>query len=130
MLEGLPLSLFEATGWGALASFLIFSGVLIHRGAIKTKGEVDRIVQSYLDRIAELREHHEERVADKDRVISDKDQTNRDNVETMKHILDTLDGYGEHLASLDKQSAVTEQVIEALQQAVRQGGDRHERPGG
>ena len=122
-MEGVPLAFFEVFDVGIIGAILVIGFLLLTRGVIKTKGEVDRIVQSYLDRIEELREHHQQRIADKDAIIAERERTNRENLETIRVILDTLDGYGDHLANLDRQGAVTLQVMEALQRATERGGE-------
>ena len=126
MLDGIPMPFFEMSGWGALGAFVILLGILVYRwfsrGTLITKGEHERVVQGYKDRIAQLIDIYNDRLGDKDKVIEDKDRTNRANQETMRTILDTLDGYGQHFNELAASQRVTEQVIVALNRATSEGG--------
>jgi hypothetical protein len=124
MLDALPISMLDASGWGALGAFLILSYFLFHKGVFKTSGEYNRMVTSFTERIteagnqfaqriADLKEFYEARLSDKDAVISEKN-------ETIKFLNETVDVQSQSIADLARQNETTEHVIQAIQQ-VSQG---------
>lgn len=141
MIEGIPVSLFEVSGWGAFGFALLVLFVLNSRGKIKTEGEVNRIIEGWENRVAdlkaththemaELKESYQGRLADKDEQILNKrkdiEELRRanDDLEDADRIKDeTIRTIVDHLGATTAQGQTIINLLTALDSRTRGGAD-------
>ena len=88
MIEGIPITLFDAGGWGTFLTFIVITGIFLYRGVIWTKGQVEALRKSYEDRITEIRAANDARIKDKDEAIANYREADRLKAETIEQLVE------------------------------------------
>jgi len=88
LIEGIPITLFDAGGWGTFLTFIVITGIFLYRGVIWTKGQVEALRKSYEDRITEIRAANDARIKDKDEAIANYREADRLKAETIEQLVE------------------------------------------